>query len=522
MAGSSPAIRTESSTTPGRRGLVAPLALIAALVGIPLLLSVVTGAWAIPHNDAWSHARIAETFAQTGRIELVGWNRSALIGQVVILGPLGASVVAQHLSVAVWAVIALASIYLILLPRVGRTIALWSLAAIGVTAEFTLLSTSFMTDIPMLGGVMASLAMMDRATRSGRLGWYTGALVFTLWATTVRDTAVAAFVAVIVIGQITWRGSQRRSALAIAALAVVALTVFQVWRRALPDNSSPWLAFTPGLTVKSLLLAALACGLILAPVIVLVVRPRTWPARSWVAGGAVLLLGLAWVALRGADAVFGNYLTTRGAYPTVFSTTPEVIPPWVLVALAVAGTVATALATGHLAALRPSIDVAAGTFGALLLATTFGPSLLSQEIFARGVLPLLPFVVILLGRHVVGRSVALAATLLAATGVVTLLVTLQAMALDVARWSFAESLVAKGWPATAIDAGLEWNGTHAEGAFALGDPLPVCPNPGATDQGVVITADAGSAEPIAQWNYRTFAVGDFSTLYAVPGPACQG
>jgi hypothetical protein len=494
--------------------------LVAALVGVPLALSAMVGAWAVPHNDAWSHSKIAETFAQTGRVELVGWNRAALIGQFVILGPLGSSIIVQHLSVAVWAVVALVSIYLVLLPRVGRTVALWSLAAIGLTSEFALLSTSFMTDVPMLGGVMASVAMMDRATRSGRLGWYGGALAASLWASTVRETAVAALVAVIVIGQVTWRGSRRRAALGLAAIAVAALTMFEAWRRALPDNDSPWLLFTPGLTVKSLLLAALAVGLILAPVIALVVRPRTWPTRSWASFGVVLVLGLAWVTMRGADAVFGNYLTTRGAYPTVFDSTPEVIPPWVLVALALLGTVATALAVAHVVALRPSIDVTAGIFGVLLLATTFGPSLLGQELFARSVLPLLPFAVILLGKHVAGRGVLVSGALLTATGVVALLVMLQAMSLDVARWSFAELLAAQGWPPTAIDAGLEWNGTHAEGAFTLGDLLPVCPNPGATQQGIVITAEPGPDEPVAEWTYRRFAIGTVSTLYAVPGPAC--
>ena len=499
-----------------------PALLIAALVGVPLLLSIITGAWAIPHNDAWSHSKIAEIFAETGRVELVGWNRSALVGQIVVLGPLGGSIIAQHLAVAMWAAVALTSIYLILSPRIGRTLSLWTLAAIGVTAEFALLSTSFMTDIPMLAGVMASLAMLDRATGRGSLGWFAGAVASALWATTVRDTAVAALVAVVLIGAVTWSGRRRALALLMGGGATAALLAFQLWRRSLPDNDTPWLEFTPGLTVKSLLLAGMACGLLLAPIILLVVAPRTWPRRSWVAGALVLVLGLAWVGLRGADAVFGNYLTTQGSYPTVFATTPQVLPASLLVTVAVLGAGGAALMAGHLIERPPSMDRNATAFALLLTATTFGPSLLSQEIFARGVLPLVPFLAVLLARDRVRRRVILPAAVLAALTGLGLLVALQAMAFDVARWTFAESLVEQGWPATAIDAGLEWNGTHADGPFTLGDPLAVCPNPGATQQGVTITAERVAQDSVAEWAYRTFAVGPTSTLYAVTGPPCGG
>ena len=72
---------------------------------MPLALAFLTGSIAIPHNDAWSHSRIAEGFARDGEIRMLGWNRTALVGQVVPLGPLAASIVAQQVFVAVLAVL---------------------------------------------------------------------------------------------------------------------------------------------------------------------------------------------------------------------------------------------------------------------------------------------------------------------------------------------------------------------------------------------------------------------------------
>src|SRR5436305_13929403 len=81
-----------------------PLAGILCLcVGWPMLLAVFTGSLAIPHNDAWAYSLIAEHYARSGSIQLVGWNRAALVGQIVVLGPLGGSIVVQNLFVAVLA-----------------------------------------------------------------------------------------------------------------------------------------------------------------------------------------------------------------------------------------------------------------------------------------------------------------------------------------------------------------------------------------------------------------------------------
>jgi hypothetical protein len=55
-----------------RNLLTRNILLIAAIcfgVLLPFLIALSSGNLAIPHNDAWSHSRIAKTFADTGEFE---------------------------------------------------------------------------------------------------------------------------------------------------------------------------------------------------------------------------------------------------------------------------------------------------------------------------------------------------------------------------------------------------------------------------------------------------------------------
>jgi hypothetical protein len=58
--------------------LASPIAVLCLCVGYPLLLAALTRSLTIPHNDSWAYARIAQHYAQSGSIELVGWNCSAV------------------------------------------------------------------------------------------------------------------------------------------------------------------------------------------------------------------------------------------------------------------------------------------------------------------------------------------------------------------------------------------------------------------------------------------------------------
>ena len=65
-------------------------------VGLPLLVAAITGNLAISHNDSWAYSRIAQTLWDTGHLRLLNWNDMTLIGQVVMIGPLGSSIIAQQ------------------------------------------------------------------------------------------------------------------------------------------------------------------------------------------------------------------------------------------------------------------------------------------------------------------------------------------------------------------------------------------------------------------------------------------
>ena len=195
MSGSSGAAlrETRDPSVPeqsGRRGriradrrtlLVLGLAALVAVV-VPLGLAVASGSLSIPHNDAWAYSRIAQTFARTGHIQLLSWNRSALIGQFIVLGPLAASLTVQQLYVAVLALVALYATYDLLVPSVGRRRSAFAALTMAVWPGFGLLSTTFMADVPALAAMTLSLtfgrrALAQRSTRMLALSMVLGVWV---------------------------------------------------------------------------------------------------------------------------------------------------------------------------------------------------------------------------------------------------------------------------------------------------------------------------------------------------------
>lgn len=157
---------------------------IAVGVLVPLALSVVTGSISIPHNDAWSHAVIARTFAETGRIELVGWNRSSLVGQIVVLGPLAGSGVVQHLWVSATAAVGLLATYRLVSSRGAETTGATAALVVAAAPQFPLLATSFMTDVPAYTAVVLALTLADTALATDRPGVLALSLAVGLWGVT--------------------------------------------------------------------------------------------------------------------------------------------------------------------------------------------------------------------------------------------------------------------------------------------------------------------------------------------------
>lgn len=440
--------------------------LVLVLVGLPLAQAAVTGALSIPHNDAWSHARIARTFAETGQIRLVGWNRSALIGQVVVLGPLGGSVVAQHLFAVACGALALVLTYLLVEPRAGSRGALLAVVTLGVVPEFGLLTTSYMTDVPALAGALACLWLGDVAVRSDRPAALWASMAVGLWALAVREQALAAPAAVLLAAWLSGR-PRRLHVVCGGAMFFVCALAFEVWRRSLPFDDPPGdsgveVLRAIGFTARGFL----TLGLYLLPITLVMARPAGWSRRVQALAVAAPVTAAALGIRLGASPMLGNYLGARAAYSAASYGVPFVMPQVVWHALIVVAVLGAGLLLGHLCHSFWQRDPLLLSAGALTLLGLVGQAAVGQGTFSRSLLLLVPIGAgLLLRRERAVRWGMVAAGVLLSYAIV---LTVGTYAYDAARWRAAETLVADGVAATDIDAGMEWVGSHAPGPLRPG------------------------------------------------------
>lgn len=438
----------------------------AVLIGGPLAIAWLTGSLRIPHNDAWSHSKIAQTFARTGEIQLLGWNRSSLVGQIVILGPLGSSVAAQQLFVAFCGAVALILTYFLVRPRAGHRYALLSAITLGVVPEYGLLSTSYMTDIPALAGMLLSLWTGDLAVRRGGTRWLVLSLGAGLWGVTIREQSIAIPVAVIVCVWSRYRSGRVRT-LALSIVFAVLMVAFELWRRSLPGDDPPGFA---GIHLRPIVVVAFGSifmlGLYLLPVTASLSRFRRWRRISWLAGSILLLTGVGLVLFRHVYLMrLGNYLGRTVAYGAASTNPPTVIPiaVWapVILGLVVGGALLAGITCSGRLRREPLLWLA----GSLVIMGTLAQAAVGQDIFSRYLLILIPIGAAIFGHSIgvprFGVGLAIAAILAS----FSLVLTAATYSYDSARWAAAEQLVSRGVPATDIDAGLEWVGTHASGRY---------------------------------------------------------
>jgi len=446
--------------------------IIMICVVLPLVISGITGSLSIPHNDSWAYSKIAQYFGETGRIRLVGWNRSSLMGQVLILGPASTSLVVQHLFVALCGAVCIVAGYLLVRPRVGGSAALLIAAALGAVPEFGLLSTQFMADIPALAGTLVCLWAGDQAIRRSSAAWWWFAVVAGLWAVTIREQALVGLGAVLVAGW--WlRRPSRRLVYASGILAVLIVVAFEVWRQSLPGGDPPTGSGALGAyAIRTVIKIPATMGLFLLPVLVAVARPRQWrPLARWLAGGSALLYAAVavWWQSHGISFLVGNYLIGRSvAYPVASVGAPIPFPAALVVGTSAAAVLGTGLLVGQFVANGiPRGDVLLCTAGALLLVGTVAQTLAGQFMFARALLLMVPVV----GGLLLRRSPTTAdspplrtpagfavAAVLAGIGV---LLTSATYSYDAARWQAAQRLVVAGARPQDVDAGLEWVGSHS-------------------------------------------------------------
>jgi hypothetical protein len=508
------------------RGLLLT-AVLGCAVGVPVALAFLTGSIAIPHNDAWSHSKIAEGFARDGEIRLLGWNRTALVGQVVPLGPLAASIAAQQLFVAVLAVLGLVATYAFLLARVGPGRALLGTALVGALPEFGLLATSYMSDVPAFAAVMICIATADRALRRDSVPLLCAAVAVGVWGATVREQALAAPAAVVVVAALAWRGRRRAAVVACGLVAASAFVVFEWWRRSLPYGDPLHLELSPRPAVNAAVQTALTMALFLAPAVALVARPARWGRRARIAGVTVLAVAALVTVVERGGIFLGNYLDRDGAYGEVAVGTRVVLPAAIWAGLLVVACVSAGLLAGLVVEHGMPLDRISMLLGGLLTVGTLAQAGLGQPVFTRYLLPLVPIAAVLVLGPVTESRWRLAVPVVAALFGCALALTANALSFDAARWQAAQELERSGVPATDIDAGLEWVGYHAGGPAELDGPPADVQGwyrdafPNSRRCALVAASPVPDGVPATTFPYRRFGLLGDADLWIYRSHACR-
>jgi len=534
----------------------------ALLLGVllPVAIAGLSGNLTIPHNDAWSYSRIARTFGLTGEIHLSSWNRSALLGQIVVLGPLARSLLVQQLFVAALGALLLLSVFELLRRRVGNRAA--GLVAVGVACwpGFALLTTSYMADIPAAATAVASVWVGELALRRDRRWLFVLALLLGLWSCTIRLQSIAAPVALIAWALLRPRaaadGSSVRVNRAVAVVGAVVFGVFfaafTVWQSSLPNGDpasfavpADWFGVVTGDTVKGFYETALVAG----PVALIAGKPWTWRWPSWAAAAAVAAAGVIAAVVFGRDFFLPNYLSQSGAYGVVF-------PPvrvqfsdhfwWLIIGFAIA---MGAVLAGAIAASRPRLGSVLALFTILTLLGTAATAVLGQSVFGRYLIPLLPglFALVLRprtrdARRTSERSapirdgmgrlrvpvVLVGAATLAATGLLSGALAANAWANDRARWNVGVQAAAAGVPSDRIDAGFEWMGWFSPNGVIQAHPTSGFGHEGMFSTSAYCVVTVPSPMPSNVWTlreevpYRNYLVAGLAHLYVYDthAPGC--
>jgi hypothetical protein len=504
-------------------------------VGYPVLLAVLTGSLSIPHNDTWAYSLIAQHYAQSGSFGLLGWGEMGLAGQVIVLGPLGSSIIIQHLLVALLAAVGLLATYGWLVPRVGTSGALLGTALIGLTPDFGLLATSYMTDIPAYTAVIGCLFLTDQALRTQDARYLLGALAVGTWGVTVRELAIVGPVVSVVVTVAAWRGRKRWIALVGGVISAVAIFLFEIWRRSLPFGDPPSFRLNPDYVAVIAISACFTVAFAVFPAVLVTARPGNWSWRARLMSAVALLVSVTQAYLLKGNVFLPNYFAQGGAYSEASIGTRSVLPDWWWFALVAMACVSFALIVGHLVNFGVSLDRISGLVLLLMVGGTLAQAMIGQLIFARYllVIVLVACVPLLDSRGADERSMPrqcnrllslVAVACLAATSAA---ITANALARDAAKWQAASSLVARGVAATDIDAGLEWVGYHASepasrsSAHANALPFYMRYFERSRECYVVSVSPLDAFPLVSMMRYRTYAVAGSSRLWVYQVSPCR-
>ncbi len=476
-----------------RLDILVATGLIVLIVVVPAVLAIHAGAFSIPYADDWSYRKIAFDFYRTGSVQFTGWVSMTLVGLLAWAWPFIA-IFGHHewvLSFASSVLAAVAVVFAYLLSRLLLSV-WWSVAAVAVMASFAgfLWNTSaFMTDIPAMAGITACLWLGITAfNRQGSSYWalVTASMVAGLFGFSIREFAV--FAPVAVLAGLAY--FERRRAVRLGAIGVVVLIgcgVLYEWS----THVSGYELRNPGpFTVKSLIVVPwlyFSTCLFISPAIILAAaRARKRFGELSVMGGIGVAVVGVMLLLLGKGVFLGDFLTQQGILGgSLRGGRPDLLPGIVwgalelLAILAGALLVALVLATSNPALPKVATPPSRTSMARLTLWVFVVTSAPLVAIFAvfhfaedRYVWPIALVSAILLldwyTREVAGGDRAIdrpgpvvAALVLALLLLMNAVLTLNAYSYLVGVWDSGLAAVARGIPATKIDAGFQWVGTHA-------------------------------------------------------------
>src|SRR5690242_16565208 len=204
MVGRAAPLRLRVGFASGLRARLAVAGVVAAGVGVPLIVTLSTGAFGLPHVDDWAYFRTDATLFHTGHVQLVGLGPMTLVGHLLwglpFLAILGTSVAAVHWAGTVASAIGLWAAYVLFRRFVPKPFALFGTAVLAAWPVFAGLSTTFMTDNTALAAQLVCLALgvtaLDR-TGPTRTRMLAGSLAAGFLGFAIREPSIAAPLAVL-------------------------------------------------------------------------------------------------------------------------------------------------------------------------------------------------------------------------------------------------------------------------------------------------------------------------------------
>jgi hypothetical protein len=546
--------------------------LAAVTLGVAWALAWAGGVVDVPRTDDWGFAREAIDLHHTGSFHLINWGPMTKVGHLVWAQPFlwvfGDHQWALAISESVLVAAGIVAAFWLCRRRlgIGQSVLVVSMLLLfpGVVRD----AVSYMTDPTALALQLVTLALGAAALRADgvrRRLWFGAALVAGFWGFSIRELAIAAPIAVVIT---LWSASDRGERLAVAidgGVWIVACGALWWWHHGLAgvDRYAGRPALGTALTM--LVGGTITVAVALAPALAWSL-PRWWHTRHATGRAIGAGVGLGVVVARPLLAhqlgmrnwwLVGDYLQSDGMNggKLLLGAHTQVLPTSLWNAVVVIGCISTVIIgalLGEWAAMRATVRVPhadpvsrlvsthAGIAAGLLVVT----SMWNSTLFDRYLWPLVfSGSLVLLWRdrpaeemspRVLVATQYVGALVTSVALMVTVLLTLHSNAFDGARWRLAERVVAAGTPATMVDGGTEWDGTHSTlpnrpPALTVNDPLVAWwTSMTSMPQVCMVITNSPVASPLgrevdsADWN--TWLLFGHSTLhvYALGAPACTG